>query len=187
MRGSQKPEKRPSFAGMTAVFELQGGTRLGGNGYLVEDGGPLFSGPGGCGVFVEGVAGDEGEGEGGLGVDHLLVGEVDFAPAAGFLEGGAGEGAVAGVGYGDLDGVLVHGGVDAEDVGGYDDVLGEVLGDAAADHEQAGGGVGDLELGDLVEFLGGVDGNAGLALAGVMVGYEAEAGGARGEGRARDV
>jgi len=31
----------------------------------------------------------------------------------------------------------VHGGFDSEDVGGYDDVLGEVLGDASADHEQA--------------------------------------------------
>src|SRR5882672_1838909 len=112
---------------MTAFFELPGVARLGGNGYLVEDGGPLFSGPGGGGVFVEGVAGDEGKGEGGLGVDHLLVGEVDFAPGTGFFEGGAGEGAVAGVGHGDLDGVLVHGGFDAEDVGGHDDVLGEVF------------------------------------------------------------
>ena len=133
-----------------------------------------------------GVTGDQREGEGGLGVDHLLVGEVDFAPGTGFLEGGAGESAVAGVGYGDLDGVLVHGGVDAEDVGGYDDVLGEVFGDAAADHEQAGGGVGDLELGDLVEVFGGVDGDMRLALALVLVGDEAESGGAVGEGGAED-
>ncbi len=74
----------------------------------------------------------------------------------------------------------------AEDVGGDDDVLGEVLGDAAADHEQAGGGVGDLELGDLVEVLGGVDGDLGLVLTLVLVGDEAEAGGAVGEGGAED-
>ena len=157
-----------------------------GDGDLVEDFGPVFAGAGGGGVFVEGVAGDEGQGEGGFGEDHLLVGEVDLAPGAGFLEGGAGEGAVAGVGYGDLDGVLVHGGFDSEDVGGDDDVLGEVFGDAPADHEEAGGGVGDLELGDLVEVLGRVDGDHGLALAGVLVGDEAEAGGAVGEGGAED-
>ena len=89
-------------------------------------------------LLVERVTSDQGQGQGGFGEDHLLVGEVDFAPTAGFLEGGAGEGTVAGVGHGDLDGVFVHGGVDAEDVGGYDDVLGEVLGYATTDHEQAG-------------------------------------------------
>jgi hypothetical protein len=31
---------------------------LGGNGYLVEDGGPLFPISGSVGFFVEGVAGD---------------------------------------------------------------------------------------------------------------------------------
>src|SRR5205823_6278809 len=99
---------------------------------------------------------------------------------------GTRQSAVASVRNGDLDGVLVHGGVDAEDVGGYDDVLSEVLGDAAADHEQAGGRVGDLELGDLVEVLGGVDRDVRLALALVLVGDEAEAGGAVGEGGAED-
>ena len=153
---------------------------------LLQNFGPVLAGSCGVGLFVEGVAGDEGQGEGGFGEDHLLVGKVDLAPGAGFLEGGAGEGAVAGVGYGDLDGVLVHGGFDAEDVGGNDDVLGEVLGDAAADHEEAGGGIGDLELGDLVEVLGGVDGDHGLTLAGVLVGDESEACGAIGECRAED-
>src|SRR6185437_1573048 len=114
---------------------------------LVEDVGPLLAVAGGVGLLVEGIAGNQGQGEGSFGVDHLLVGEVDLAPTAGFLQGGAGESAVAGVGHGDLDGVLVHGGFRAEDVRGYDDVLGEVLGDAAADHQQPGGGVGDLELG----------------------------------------
>jgi len=80
----------------------------------------------------------------------------------------------------------VHGSVDAEDLGGYDDVLCEVLGNAAADHEDAGGGVGDLELSDLVEVLGGVDGDHRLALAGVLVGDEAEAGGAVGECGTKD-
>ena len=80
----------------------------------------------------------------------------------------------------------MHGGVDAEDLGGYDDVLREVLGDATADHEEAGARVFDFELGDLVEVLGGVDGDGGLALAGVLVGDEAEACGAVGEGGAED-
>ena len=152
----------------------------------IQDFGEALAFAGGGGLLVVGVAGDEGQGEGGFREDHLLVGEVDLAPGAGFLEGGAGEGSVAGVGDGDLDGVLVHGGFDAEDVGGDDDVLREVLGDAAADHEQAGGGVVDLEFGDLVEVLGGVDGDDRLALTGVLVGDEAEAGGAVGEGGAED-
>ena len=75
----------------------------------------------------------------------------------GFFQRGAGERAVADVGHGDLDGVFVHGGVVAENFGGDDDVLGEVFGNAAADHEQAGGGIGDLDLGEFVEILGGVD------------------------------
>ncbi len=50
----------------------------------------------------------------------------------------AGERAVADVGDGDLDGVLVHRRVVAEHLGGDDDVLREVLRHAAADHEQAG-------------------------------------------------
>ena len=44
-----------------AVFFVEA-DGLGGDGYLVEDGGPFFSGPGGRGVFVEGVTGDEREG-----------------------------------------------------------------------------------------------------------------------------
>src|SRR5260370_178029 len=66
MRGSQKREKRPAFEGMTAVFELQGVTRLGGNGYLVGGGGPTFSGQGGCGVFGESEDADQREGGGGV-------------------------------------------------------------------------------------------------------------------------
>ncbi len=138
------------------------------------------------GLFVEGVTGDERESEGGLGVDHLLVGEIDLAPGAGFFEGGAGECAVAGVGDGDLDGVLVHGGVNAEDFGRDDDVLGEVLGGTAAEHEESGGGVGDFELGEFVEVFGGVDGDHRLSLTCVLVGDEAEAGGAVGEGGDED-
>ncbi len=179
-------EKKPPLSRRRLFEDGRWKRGLCGDGDLVEDFGPVLAGAGGGGVFVEGVAGDEGKGEGGFGVDHLLVGEVDLAPGAGFLEGGTRQSAVAGVGYGDLDGVLVHGGFDSEDVGGYDDVLGEVFGDSSADHEQAGGGVGDLELGDLVEVLGGVDGDHGLALASVLVGDEAEAGGAVGEGGAED-
>src|SRR5579871_5255206 len=136
---------------------------LGGDGNLVQNRSPVFAFAGGVGVPVEAIAGDEGEGHGGFGIDHLLIGEVDLAPAAGFLEGRAGESAVAGVGYGDLDGVLVHGSVDAEDLRGDDNVLGEVLGSAAAEHEEASGRIGDLELRELVEVLGGVDGDHRLA------------------------
>ena len=56
----------------------------------------------------------------------------------GFLQRRAGERAVAHVGHGDLDRVLVHVRLVAEDLGGDDDVLREVLGHAAADHEEAG-------------------------------------------------
>jgi hypothetical protein len=153
---------------------------------LIENVCPLLALAGSVRFFVEGVASDEGKGEGGLGIDHLLVGDVYFAPTAGFLQGAAGESAVAGVSYGDLDCVLVHRRFDAEHVRGYDDVLREVFGNAAADHEQTSGGVSDLELGDLVEVLDGVDRNHGLALASVLVGDEAEASGAIGEGGAED-
>ena len=153
---------------------------------LVEDFGPFLGGAGGVGLLVEGVSGDEGESECGLGVDHLLVGEIDLAPGAGFFEGGAGECTVTGVGDGDLDGVLVHGGIYAEDLRGDDDVLGEVLGGSAAEHEEAGGGVGDFELGELVEVFGGVDGDHRLALTCMLVGDEAEAGRAVGEGGDED-
>src|SRR5258707_7892968 len=183
-------KSRPERGGLGRMLPMGSAPFVGsggdGFGDSVEDFGPVFAGAGGGSLLVEGVAGDEGQGEGGLGVDHLLVGEVDLAPGAGLFESGTGERAVAGVGHGDLDGVLVHGGLYAEDVRGYHDVLGEVLGDPAADHEQAGGGIGDLELGDLVEVLGGVDGDVRLALASVLVGDQAEAGGAVREGGAED-
>jgi hypothetical protein len=59
-------------------LEIRRADGLCGDGYLVEDGGPFFSDPGGVGLLVEGVAGDEGESQGGLGVDHLFVGEIDL-------------------------------------------------------------------------------------------------------------
>ena len=88
--GSGTRQKAAFLRGETAnfaAFRLE--ISLGGNGNLIEDGGPLFPDSGGVGFFVEGVAGDQGKGQGGLGEDHLLVGEVDFAPAAGFFEGGS--------------------------------------------------------------------------------------------------
>src|SRR5438552_4750260 len=60
---------------------------------------------------VPGVAGDDGDSEGGFAIDHLLVGGIDLAPARGFLERRAAQGAVADVGDGDLNGVLVHLGI----------------------------------------------------------------------------
>jgi len=60
---------------------------LGGNGYLIQNGCPVFALAGDVGVLVEAVAGYERKSEGGFGENHLLVGEIDLAPAAGFLEG----------------------------------------------------------------------------------------------------
>lgn len=154
-----------------------------------EQAGEVLAGAGGLRVLVEGVAGDQWQGHGGFGVDHLFPGQVNFAPAGSFLQRGAGEGAVAGVGYGDLDGVLVHGNVGVvseQNLGGHDDVLGEVLGDAAADHQKAGDRIFQFDLGDLVEVLGGVNGDDRLAGTVVLVGDQTEASGAVGEGRAED-
>ena len=44
-----------------------------------------------------------------------------------------------------------------KDVGGDDNVLSEVLGNASTDHQQTGGRVGDLQLGKLIEVFCGVD------------------------------
>src|SRR5262245_36196124 len=46
-------------------------------------------------VLMVRVADNEGDGEGGFAVDHLLVDRVHLTPAAGFLQRAAGEGAVA--------------------------------------------------------------------------------------------
>src|SRR5204863_4559529 len=100
--------------------------------------------------------------------------------------GAAGQGAVADVGDGDLDRVLVHRRIVAEDLGADDDVLGEILGHAAADHEQAGGGVLDLELGELVEVPAAVPAGAGAVAAVDHVGDKAEPGGTVGKSRAED-
>ncbi|MNQ97091.1 hypothetical protein D3C85_1127220 [compost metagenome] len=50
----------------------------------------------------------------------------------------------------------MHLGLDAQDLGADDGVLGEVLGHAAADHEQAGDAGGDLDVGQFAEVGDGV-------------------------------
>ena len=131
------------------------------------------------------VAGDGGDDGGAFGVDHLLVGHVHLAPGAGFLQRGRGAGSVAHVGHRDLDGVLVHGHVEAEDFGANDGVLREVLRGAAADHEQARGAGLDFDLGQFHEILHGVDGHV---LVGVLplVLADAESRAAVGECRAEN-
>ena len=87
---------------------------------------------------------------------------VDLAPAGRLLQRRGGAGAVADVGHGDLHGVLVH--LDvlvAEDLGADHGVLGEVLGHAAADHEQAGGAGLDLDVGQFAEVGDRVEGDLG--------------------------
>src|SRR5260370_30198789 len=85
-------KSRPRKGGFLAAPQMGSDPFVGsggdGFGDFVEDFGPVFSGAGGGGLPVEGVAGDEGQGEGGFGVDHLLGGEADLAPGAGLSEGG---------------------------------------------------------------------------------------------------
>jgi hypothetical protein len=50
-----------------------------------------------------------------------------------------------------------------EEFGGDDDVLGEVLGHAAAHHEQAGVLAGELDVGEFAEVLAGVEGDLATA------------------------
>ena len=88
----------------------------------------------------------------------------NLAPARRFLKRRGGAGAVADVGNGDLHGVLVH--LDvlmAEDFRADDRVLGEVLGNAAANHQEAGSACFNLEVGQLKEVGDGVEHHIRLA------------------------
>jgi hypothetical protein len=82
----------------------------------------------------------------------------------------------------------VHVGVDAEDLGADDGVLGEVLRHAAADHEQARDARRDLDVGQLAEVGDRVQHHVGLALghALLLVLDQAETGRGVDEGRAED-
>ena len=135
-----------------------------------------------------GVGDDGGDDGGAFSIDHLLEFLADLAPAAGLEECGGGAGAVADVGHGDLDGVLVHGDFLAEDFGADDGVLGEVLGCAATDHEEATLGTVHLDLGELEEVGHAVDADVGLAglFAEPLVLADAEACGAVAKGGAED-
>ena len=123
-----------------------------------------------------------------FGIDHLLEFVVDFAPTAGFEEGGGGAGAVAHVGNGYLDGVFVHGNFVAEDFGADYGVLCEVLGSAAANHEEACLRCCHLDFGEFDEVGYGVDAEVFLAFLGAfpLVLADAEAGAAVAEGGAED-
>ena len=141
------------------------------------------------GAAVPGVAGEEREDAGRLGEDHLLHRGRDLAPARRFLERRGGAGAVAHVGDGDLHRIFVH--LDivvAEDFRADDSVLREVLGNAAADHQQAGGARLDLDVGQLAEVGDRVEHHVvAAALHRVdLVLDEAEARRAVDEGRAED-
>ena len=133
-----------------------------------------------------GVAGDQGDGDGGFAEDHLFEDGFNFSPTVRFLEGAAGESSVANVGDGDLDGVFVHGGFVADDFGGDHDVLGEVFGDSAADHQKAGDAVLDFDLGQFVKVLDAVERDFGAIAAAVLVGDEAETSGTVAEGGDED-
>lgn len=65
------------------------GWKLSGDGDLIEDCRPFFSSSSGLRVLVERVSGNQRKRESGFRVNHLLVGKVDFAPAAGFFQGGS--------------------------------------------------------------------------------------------------
>ena len=135
-----------------------------------------------------GVADDGGDDGGAFGIDHLLQFLAHLAPATGLEEGAGGAGAVTDVGDGDLDGIFMHGNLFAEDFGADDGVLGEVLGGAAADHEEAALGAVHLDLGELEEVGHAVDADIGLAglFAEPLVLADAEAGAAVAEGGAED-
>src|SRR5208337_4855905 len=81
------------------------------------------------------VADDEWHGERGLGEDHLLEHRVNFPPTRRFLKRASGKRPVANVGHGDLDGILVHRDVEPEHLRRNHNVLGKILGHAAAYHE----------------------------------------------------
>ena len=80
------PLKRAAFGDTDDGYDPLRGSRGDSFGDFIENFGPIFAGAGCGGLFVQGIAGDEGQGEGGFREDHLLVGEVDLAPGAGFLE-----------------------------------------------------------------------------------------------------
>lgn len=109
-----------------------------------------------------GVADDEWYDGGGFGVYHLFVEGVDFSPRGGFFEGRAGAGAVAGVGHGNLDGVLVHRHVVAEAFGAYDGVLRKVFGRAAANHEESACLGGEFNLRQFAEVGYRINGEEGF-------------------------
>lgn len=137
-------------------------------------------------AFVIGVSGDERHGNGGFSEDHLLVDGIDLAPRAGLLERRAGERAVTFVGHGDLHGVGVHRNIFvAKYLSRNNDVLRKVLRHAAADHEDAGLVVLDLDFGQLAEVLDRVDGDVIVGVMPLVV-HQAETGGAVRESRAED-
>ena len=101
---------------------------------------------------VVGIADDGGDDGGAFGIDHLLQLLAHLAPTAGLEEGRRRAGTVAHVGNGDLDSILMHGNLFAKDLGADDGVLCEVLGGAAADHEEAALGAVHLDFGELEEL-----------------------------------
>src|SRR5258706_9983450 len=133
------------------------------------------------------IPNDQRHGQRCLAEDHLFVNRIHLTPTARFLERAARERAVAHVGDGDLHGVLMHRGVFVgENLGGDDDVLGEILRNPPADHEQAGVSALELELRELVKILAAVDADLWAVGARVLVGDDAEAARAVSEGGDED-
>jgi hypothetical protein len=64
--GNPKMGRAIIFREMTALLSFGCRNWLRGDRYLIENGGPFFSGSGSVSLLVEGVAGDQREGQGGF-------------------------------------------------------------------------------------------------------------------------
>ena len=114
------------------------------------------------------IRGDKRNDRGAFGIDHLLQLLAHLAPAAGFEQRGRRAGAVAHVGNGNLDGILVHRYLVTQNLGADNGVLGKVLGRAATDHKETRLGAGHLDLSQLYKVAHRVDAKIRLAFLGAL-------------------
>ncbi|OPY10066.1 MAG: hypothetical protein A4E66_01649 [Syntrophus sp. PtaB.Bin001] len=66
------------------------------------------------------------------------MGNINLPPRCRFTEGRTGTGTVTGVRHGDLDGVAMHGHFLAQYFRTHHSILGKILGNTPADHQQSG-------------------------------------------------
>ena len=119
-------------------------------------------------TVVVNIRGDKRNDRGAFGIDHLLQLLAHLAPAAGFEQRGRRAGAVAHVGNGNLDGILVHRYLVTQNLGADNGVLGKVLGRAATDHKKTRLGAGHLDLSQLYKVAHRVDAQIRLAFLGAL-------------------